>query len=770
MFRVAMSCGVLALCGVAGAATWTVDDDGLADFDNIQAAIDAASDGDEIVVEPGTYTGTGNQVVDMLGKALTLRASGLAEDTVIDGENERTGVHCASQETSGTTIDGFTITGGGVLCADSAPVITRCRIIGNTYGGVRCYLASPEVSYCTISGNSPSTGGGIYCNNSSPTITGCEISDNTVSDDGGGISCDNNSSPTITDCTISGNAVFDGGGGIYCNSSNPTIADCTISNNSADDNGGGIYCFDNSNPTITDCTITNNTASDAGAGIRLNLGCTAVISGCTITDNTSSAYSGGGVYSDSYLWGGSLEFGAGQAIISDSIICGNTPNQISGPWVDEGGVCSAPSCNDADGDGFPDECATIGDGVHEVPGEYETIQDAVDAAGQGDVVLVGPGTWHGTGYEVLDLRGKAIVVQSTDGPEVTTIDGEGARRGIAFHSGELSSTMIDGFTVQNCVVNDEPLGSSFWRQGGGILCYGASPKIMNCIIKSNRSEYPGGGISLVCSEAVIDHCVISNNISRLTGGIIVLDGAVQITDTQIQGNVSEQGLGGGLYLWGHTPGGGSTGLVLTESTISENVSTGGNGGYFTGGGILIYQGTVIAQNCSIANNINEHGNGGGGITVSGSYVELSGCEVSSNVGSGGIRGGGIYDDTGLSGASASEVVVEGCDFIDNNSGSSSWGSAIYLYDWSQGHIATTTVCGSGPTPLAGPWLDGGGNYIDDECPDCPDINGDGLVGVDEILAVIAAWGTDEADADVNDDGIVDTDDLLLILSAWGPCE
>ncbi len=55
-------------------------------------------------------------------------------------------------------------------------------------------------------------------------------------------------------------------------------------------------------------------------------------------------------------------------------------------------------------------------------------------------------------------------------------------------------------------------------------------------------------------------------------------------------------------------------------------------------------------------------------------------------------------------------------------------------------------------------------------PDCDgNINGDGEVGVDEILGVVAAWGTDDADADVNDDGIVDTNDLLFVLAAWGPC-
>ena len=54
-------------------------------------------------------------------------------------------------------------------------------------------------------------------------------------------------------------------------------------------------------------------------------------------------------------------------------------------------------------------------------------------------------------------------------------------------------------------------------------------------------------------------------------------------------------------------------------------------------------------------------------------------------------------------------------------------------------------------------------------PDCPDINGDGEVGVDEVLAVIAAWNSNDPDADVNDDGTVNTNDLLLVLSDWGLC-
>ncbi|MDP7088019.1 MAG: right-handed parallel beta-helix repeat-containing protein, partial [Phycisphaerales bacterium] len=189
MFRIAMSFGVLALCGVAGAATWTVDDDGPADFNNIQDAVEAASNSDEVIVAPGTYTGTGDEVVDMKGRAITLRASGTAEETIIDGEGQRRVVYCSSGEDADTVIEGFTITGG-----------------------------------------SDSHGGGVYCNNSSPTISGCTISNNTANYSGGGIYCTGTgSNPSISDCTISNNTATSdgdygyGGGGIYCTgSSTPT--------------------------------------------------------------------------------------------------------------------------------------------------------------------------------------------------------------------------------------------------------------------------------------------------------------------------------------------------------------------------------------------------------------------------------------------------------------------------------------------------------------------------------------------------------------------
>ncbi|MDP6478888.1 MAG: aryl-sulfate sulfotransferase [Phycisphaerales bacterium] len=53
---------------------------------------------------------------------------------------------------------------------------------------------------------------------------------------------------------------------------------------------------------------------------------------------------------------------------------------------------------------------------------------------------------------------------------------------------------------------------------------------------------------------------------------------------------------------------------------------------------------------------------------------------------------------------------------------------------------------------------------------CPgDVGGDGMVGVDDILALIAAWGSSDPDADVDGSGTVDANDVLAVLSAWGDC-
>ena len=66
-------------------------------------------------------------------------------------------------------------------------------------------------------------------------------------------------------------------------------------------------------------------------------------------------------------------------------------------------------------------------------------------------------------------------------------------------------------------------------------------------------------------------------------------------------------------------------------------------------------------------------------------------------------------------------------------------------------------------------LDVDGSGVPDECECLADQSLDGEVNVNDILIVIATWGTNGSLGDVNYDGIVDTNDILAVISAWGPC-
>ncbi len=151
------------------------------DFPTIQEAIDAAMDGDEVEVHPGTY----NETINFLGKAITVYSSDGPDVTIIDAQQTGTVVTCDSFEGPDSVLEGFTITdgnagnGGGMLNIGANPVVTNCTFSGNTAsdngGGMLNFKSSPTVTNCTLSGNSASTvGGGTYnLDDSFPWVINC---------------------------------------------------------------------------------------------------------------------------------------------------------------------------------------------------------------------------------------------------------------------------------------------------------------------------------------------------------------------------------------------------------------------------------------------------------------------------------------------------------------------------------------------------------------------------------------------------------------------
>src|SRR4029453_539392 len=121
-----------------------------------------------------------------------------------------------------------------------------------------------------------------------------------------------------------------------------------------------------------------------------------------------------------------------------------------------------------------------------VPADQPTIQAGIDAASNGDQVLVAPGVYTGPGNKNLDLHLKDIVVRAEFGAKATIIDCEGSGRGFVLIGAYAASTRIEGFMIQNGNGNGEPAG------GGGMLIEGGAPTVNSCLFTGNTPSGSGG--------------------------------------------------------------------------------------------------------------------------------------------------------------------------------------------------------------------------------------------------------------------------------------
>jgi len=136
---------------VCDARVITVDDDAPADFDNIQAAIDDANDGDTVLVADGTYHCPWPDGITFRGKAITVRSENGPRHCVVDGRNIGRCFIFESGEDGNSVLDGFTITNGretgaGIYCTFSSPTVINCVITNNTAPIVCDYSGLPP--YC----------------------------------------------------------------------------------------------------------------------------------------------------------------------------------------------------------------------------------------------------------------------------------------------------------------------------------------------------------------------------------------------------------------------------------------------------------------------------------------------------------------------------------------------------------------------------------------------------------------------------------------------
>ena len=579
---------LLAFAGISPAAEWFVATNGndAAEGTNwaaakltIQAAVDAATNGSTVWVSNGTYVG-----LVTVNKGITVRAVNGAEATTIQGSSSR----CVNMSNAAAVVSGFTLTGGtadwgGGAYIDSG-ALEDCVIRNNTADG-RNNLVEQETAY----------GGGVY----GGTLRRCIVAGNLA--------------------TAYGSQYYRPlakGGGTY----NANLYDCLVVSNEAhsrfgwvagDVTAGGGVC----GGSVWNCTVADNLASLdylTEAGTLTGGGCYDTALRNSIVYGNMCRYDEGMGWILSNVSGGSAtnscasDIPTGNGNLNDEplfvdSVSGNYRLATNSPCRDAGNSAFVAGATDLDGNPRI-VFGTVDMGAYEFLYQHvapwgsdgadgiswatakQTIQAAVDATKNGCIVLVTNGvyatggrtvgSWALTNRVAID---RPIIVQSVNGPEVTTIQGAGPMGDAAVRCAYLgSNAMLSGFTLSNGMVRL----TGDWRHersGGGAFMEGNS-WLTKCRVVANSAGSGGGGGGISGEASHIQNCLVAGNYAEWGSGILA-DG-MEIDSCTVSDNSSF----------------GGPGIVATNSTIRNCIAC--SNGVNTNWMEIKADSTIVESTCS----------------------------------------------------------------------------------------------------------------------------------------------------------------------------
>lgn len=543
---------------------------------NIQDAVNLTTNGDTVLVTNGFYAfgglaitgGPTNRVA--LTNPITVQSVNGPWVTTIYGAGAANGpsaVRCAWL-TNGAALMGFTLSGGATFTTGSTTAL-------ESGGGVWCASTSSTVSDCVIRSNiSYAFGGGVF----QGTMTSCLIVSNAGATLGNGASYES----VLNNCTVLNNR----GGAV----GNPVaMTNCIIYNNP---NGN---CFGNLGTAYSHCCTTPALAGTGNFtnapqlfvdGVHLSQGSPCIGTGVNIG---AGADIFGMVWSNPPSvgcaeWQPSPALGAPQLSLSSCPVgfsIGNMTLNGSSPltfaWFQNGSplennghfsftqssnlVATGILLSDAGNyqlvvsNAFGVVTSQVvqvvihavnGSGVNPVA-PYTTwataatdIQDAVNTASTGDIVLVTNGLYSSGGTVVSGgltnrvVVNKAIIVTSVNGYAATAIQGAwdpsltgpDAVRCAYLGSGAI----LNGFALQNgatLATGDGGFAGGPLESGGGVYCTSSNAFVSNCLLSNNAAIYGGGIIngtlynSLVFGnqatwgggayDTLLNNCTVANN-------------------------------------------------------------------------------------------------------------------------------------------------------------------------------------------------------------------------------------------------------------------
>jgi hypothetical protein len=338
----AVAMSVLALLGAgqaAAAASLRVCSDASKCYTSIQGAIDAASEGDKVMIAAGTYQGSLS-----IGKSLTLRGAGASETTITQAGSASV---ITIDSGVSVTIKGVTVTGGYALTCTIPPGGSPLDAIASGAGGGINNSGTLTLAESAVHRNRGWLGGGIY-NAGAATLYHITVSENleancgTPSDfDKGGNGIYNVGTITLNESTVSGNSAYLGGG-IY-NTGIATLKGSSVSGNGTWYGAGGIA--NRGTVTLMNSTVTGNDAIYVAGGIYNFDQATLILRNSAVSSNRVTGGNGGGIYNEGtaslykssvtsnhlvfYGSGGGI-YNLGTLTLRDSTVSGNIPDDCFG--------------------------------------------------------------------------------------------------------------------------------------------------------------------------------------------------------------------------------------------------------------------------------------------------------------------------------------------------------------------------------------------------------------------------------------------------------